>query len=68
MGQLFPHLRDIEDFNHKLWDHLHIMSGFRLEVVPTRSPTKSIFKANRSPCPTRIIKFVLGTTVITWNR
>lgn len=32
MGQLFPHLRDIEDFNHKLWDHLHIMSGFRLDV------------------------------------
>ena len=32
MGQLFPHLRDIEDFNHKLWDHLHIMSGFRLSL------------------------------------
>jgi hypothetical protein len=29
MGQLFPHLRDIEDYNHKLWDHLQIMSGFR---------------------------------------
>ena len=22
MGQLFPQLRDIEDFKHKLWDHL----------------------------------------------
>lgn len=32
MGQLFPHLRDIEDFNHKLWDHLHIMSNFKLDV------------------------------------
>lgn len=32
MGQLFPHLRDIEDYNHKLWDHLHIMSGFQLDV------------------------------------
>ncbi len=32
MGQLFPHLRDIEDFNHKLWDHLQIMSGFQLDV------------------------------------
>ena len=25
MGNLFPHLRDIEDFKHKLWDHLAIM-------------------------------------------
>ncbi|MDP4827495.1 MAG: DUF4290 domain-containing protein [Flavobacteriales bacterium] len=32
MGQLFPHLRDIEDYNHKLWDHLHIMSDFKLDV------------------------------------
>jgi Domain of unknown function (DUF4290) len=32
MGQLFPYLRDIEDFNHKLWDHLHIMSSFNLTV------------------------------------
>ncbi len=32
MGQLFPYLRDIEDFNHKLWDHLYIMSNFKLDV------------------------------------
>lgn len=32
MGQLFPYLRDIEDFNHKLWDHLHIMADFKLDV------------------------------------
>jgi hypothetical protein len=32
MGQLFPHLRDIEDFNHKLWDHLQIMSAFQLDA------------------------------------
>ncbi|MEZ4799411.1 MAG: DUF4290 domain-containing protein [Flavobacteriales bacterium] len=32
MGQLFPYLRDIEDFNHKLWDHLYIMSDFKLDV------------------------------------
>lgn len=32
MGQLFPYLRDIEDFNHKLWDHLHIMANFQLDV------------------------------------
>jgi len=32
MGQLFPHLRDMEDYKHKLWDHLHIMSDFKLDV------------------------------------
>lgn len=32
MGQLFPYLRDVEDYNHKLWDHLHIMSNFKLDV------------------------------------
>lgn len=32
MGQLNPHLRDVDDFRHKLWTHLFIMSDFRLEV------------------------------------
>ena len=32
MGQLNPHLRDIADFKHKLWDHLFIISDFKLEV------------------------------------
>ena len=27
MGNMFPHLRDVPDFKHKLWDHLAIMSG-----------------------------------------
>lgn len=32
MGNLFPHLRDINDFKHKLWDHLAIMSDFKLDI------------------------------------
>ncbi len=32
MGNLNPHLRDIEDFKHKLWDQLAIMSDFKLEL------------------------------------
>lgn len=32
MGNLFPHLRDDPDFKHKLWDHIAIMSGFRLDI------------------------------------
>jgi hypothetical protein len=41
MGTLNPHLRDVPDFQHKLWDQIFIMSDFRLEVdspypIPTR--------------------------------
>lgn len=32
MGNLFPHLRDIDDFRHKLWDHLAIMADFKLDI------------------------------------
>ncbi|MDR2233656.1 MAG: DUF4290 domain-containing protein [Tannerella sp.] len=32
MGNLFPHLRDVNDFKHILWDHLAIMSDFQLDV------------------------------------
>ncbi|TWV15711.1 DUF4290 domain-containing protein [Bacteroidaceae bacterium HV4-6-C5C] len=32
MGNMFPHLRDVPDFKHKLWDHLAIMSDFELDI------------------------------------
>lgn len=32
MGNLNPLLRDTPEFTHKLWDHLFIMSDFRLDV------------------------------------
>lgn len=32
MGQLNPHLRDVDDFRHKLWTHLFVMSDFMLDV------------------------------------
>ena len=32
MGSMFPHLRDVPDFKHKLWDHLAIMSNFKLDI------------------------------------
>ena len=32
MGNLQPHLRDVPDFQHKLWDQLFIMSDFKLDV------------------------------------
>src|ERR1700684_3923620 len=32
MGFLNPHLKNVEDFRHKLWDHLFIMSDYKLQV------------------------------------
>src|SRR5688572_32547285 len=31
MGFLNPHLKNVEDFRHKLWDHLFLISEFKLE-------------------------------------
>ncbi len=39
MGRMYPYLRDLRDFKHKLWDHLVIMSSFKLEAdSPYPSP------------------------------
>ncbi len=32
MGNLFPYLRDVHDFKHILWDHIAIMSDFKLDI------------------------------------
>ena len=41
MGNLNPHLRDVADFQHKLWDQLFIMSDFKLDVEsPYGKPSK----------------------------
>lgn len=43
MGNLFPHLRDVPDFQHKLWDQLFIMSKFQLDVdSPFDKPTPEL--------------------------
>ena len=45
MGSLNPHLRDVPDFQHKLWDQLFIMSDFQLKVdSPYPIPTKEVLQ------------------------
>ncbi len=45
MGNLNPHLRDVPDFKHKLWDHLFILSNFTLDVEsPYPIPTPQTFE------------------------
>jgi hypothetical protein len=47
MGQINPHLRDVSDFTHKLWDHLFIISDFKLDVdSPYPIPTRESFDVN----------------------
>jgi hypothetical protein len=46
MGFLNPHLKNVEDFRHKLWDHLFLISNFELDVVsPYPIPTRETLKA-----------------------
>lgn len=46
MGFLNPHLRDVSDFKHKLWDHLHIISDFQIDVdSPYPKPTPGAIHA-----------------------
>lgn len=32
MGSTHPHLRDVPEFKHKLWNHLAIMTDFKLDI------------------------------------
>ena len=60
MGQLNPQLRDITDFKHKLWDHLFIISDFRLDVdSPYDVPTALTYRVKPQgiPYPVQDIRF-----------
>ncbi len=60
MGQLNPHLRDIADFTHKLWDHLFVISKFKLDVdSPYPRPNAETFttKPLVVPYPASKIKY-----------
>lgn len=52
MGFLNPHLKNVEDFRHKLWDHLFLISDFKLDVEsPYPIPTRETLKAKPDPLP-----------------
>jgi Domain of unknown function (DUF4290) len=50
MGFLNPHLRDVADFKHKLWDHLHIISDFQIDV-DSPYPKPSVEAIHMKPEP-----------------
>ena len=50
MGNMNPHLRDVADFQHKLWDQLFIISDFKLDVEsPFPKPTREMLEERPDP-------------------
>ena len=68
MGNMFPHLRDIPDFKHKLWDHLAIMADFKLDIdYPYEVIRKDNLITNRKPFLIPAPKYVTATTAVPWK-
>ena len=60
MGNMNPHLRDVPDFQHKLWDQLFIMSDFELDVdSPFEKPQRELLmqKPERLAYPKTNLKY-----------
>jgi hypothetical protein len=60
MGNMSPHLRDVPDFQHKLWDQLFIMSDFQLDVdSPFEKPQRELLtqKPERLAYPKTNLKY-----------
>ncbi|MCK5677123.1 MAG: DUF4290 domain-containing protein [Flavobacteriaceae bacterium] len=78
MGNLQPHLRDVPDFQHKLWDQLFIISDFKLDVdSPYPTPIKETLQATpeKLPYPKSASKYrfygnniqIMIDTALTWD-
>lgn len=52
MGFLNPQLKNVEDFRHKLWDHLFLITDFKLDVEsPYPMPTRETLRPTPDPLP-----------------
>ena len=59
MSNLFPKLREMADFKNKIWDHLAVMSDFKLDIdypVEIVRPETLCLQPERVPYPTGRIK------------
>jgi len=60
MGQMHPHLKNIEEFRHKLWDQLYAISDFKLDIdAPYSTPTRDQVRQlpEELPYPQERIRF-----------
>ena len=78
MGNMQPHLRDVPDFQHKLWDQLFIMSDYKLDVeTPYPKPEREVLQAKPVglPYPKSASKYrfygnniqIMIDTALTWE-
>lgn len=78
MGNMQPHLRDVPDFQHKLWDQLFIMSDYKLDVdTPYPKPERELLQAKPEglPYPKSASKYrfygnniqIMIDTALTWE-
>jgi hypothetical protein len=78
MGNVQPHLRDVPDFQHKLWDQLFIMSDYKLDVdTPYPKPEREVLQAKPTglPYPKSASKYrfygnniqIMIDTALTWE-
>src|SRR5210317_693310 len=78
MGNMQPHLRDVPDFQHKLWDQLFIMSDYQLDVdTPYPKPERELLQAKPAglPYPKSASKYrfygnniqIMIDTALTWE-
>lgn len=78
MGNMQPHLRDVPDFQHKLWDQLFIMSDYKLDVdTPYPKPERELLQAKPAglPYPKSASKYrfygnniqIMIDTALTWE-
>jgi hypothetical protein len=45
MAQMTPQVKETVDYKHKLWDHLHLISGFKLDIdAPFPKPSPEVLQ------------------------
>jgi hypothetical protein len=52
MGQMNPHLRNVEEFRHKIYDHIYIMANYNIDIEsPYPKPDRAIIEKKPDPLP-----------------
>jgi hypothetical protein len=52
MGTINPHLRNVDDFRHKLYDHIYIMADYNIDIEsPYPKPEREIIERKPDPLP-----------------
>lgn len=68
MGQMNPGIRETGDFRHKLWDHLHFIADFKLDVdAPYPIPTHTMqdTKPEKLAYDNNVIKYKMyGSNIV----